>query len=697
MSDVKKPKRVVLVGNPNIGKTSVFNKLCGLNQKTGNYPGVTVDKKVGHFTFEDHQIEIIDLPGINSIVPSSKDEELVSDYLLNETTSAEIDLVVLVCSALNLKRSLYLCDQILDLDLKCLLVINMSDLATKRGINIDAAKIKAHYKIDVVEISAKTNQGIDSLKKALIQENELIKPELNFIEESNLSILNSFAQQFEFKNLYKAFLYLLKKQNLLQEDGVDKLNSFVETNHINLRQWKVNESILRYKKINELVANSVHEDKTKATDFTTKADKILLHPFFGYDIFILIMFAIFQAVFWLASYPMDWIDSGMSAFGAFVESAMSEGYLRDLICQGIIPGIGGVVIFIPQIAILFLLFALLEESGYMSRIIFLMDKIMQRFGMSGKSIVPLISGFACAVPAIMSARSIENKKERLITILVTPLLTCSARIPVYVVLIALVVPNETYGIFNLQGLALMVMYLLGVFMALMAAFVFKKILKNDYKSYLIMEMPQYLLPTMRNVFIYVWQHVKSFIWGAGKIIVAASIILFVLATNGGNNFNQAEQYVYENYQSISQDEKDNLIESRKLQTSYLGMIGSLIEPAIKPLGYDWKIGIAIVSSLAAREVFVGTMSTIYSIGSDDEMKIVDRLRNEKNASSGVETFNLATTLSLLIFYAFALQCFSTIAITFKETQSYKWTIIQFVYMSALAYFAAMFVYQILST
>ncbi len=437
-------------------------------------------------------------------------------------------------------------------------------------------------------------------------------------------------------------------------------------------------------------------DKSSAVDFTTRADKVLVHPVFGYLIFLAVLLVIFQAIFWLAAFPMDWIDSGFAMLSEWTSEILPEGYFSSLITEGVIPGIGGVVIFIPQIAILFFFFSILEESGYMQRIVHLLDRFMQKFGMSGKSIVPMITGFACAIPAIMSARTIENNKERLITILTTPLLTCSARIPVYVVIIAVVIPDEAkWGIFNAQGLALLGMYLLGVLMTLIVALVLKYILKSKYKSHLVIDMPEYLMPDFKNVALSVWTNAKSFVVNAGKIILAASIVLFVLATNGGETFENTQKEVQSEYAHLSEQEQDQLIASLEIERSYLGVLGQAIEPAIKPLGYDWKIGIALISSLAAREVFVGTLSTIYTIGSEDEMTIRDRLKTEKDVN-GKTVFTFATSISLLLFYAFALQCFSTIAVTYKETKSLKWTSIQFVYMTALAYFSALIAYQILA-
>jgi ferrous iron transport protein B len=532
-------RRIALVGNPNVGKTSLFNKLCGLNQKTGNYPGVTIDKKRGYLQLAGEKTELIDLPGINSLYPTSADEELVVNYLLNNTSDDFPDTIVVVVSALNLKRNLYLFDQLADLEIPLILAINMTDLAEKRGIKIDEKILRGEFGIPVIKISARSEQGMDDLKKILHEKAPVVNRPAHYAETDNNDLIQQFTSTIHTKNDYHGFLFLTQEFHFTSVELQKQRTEFIAANQVPVRKWKTNESILRYKYLSELISKSVVVEKEQARDFTTRADKVLLHPVWGYVIFLAIMFAIFQSVFWLAAYPMDWIDSGFAWLSALVSGWMPEGYFTQLITEGLIPGIGGVVIFVPQIAILFLLFSVLEESGYMPRIVYLMDRLMQRFGMSGKSIVPLISGFACAIPAIMSARTIENKKERLITILVTPLLTCSARIPVYVVVIALIVPDETIGIFNARGIALMALYLLAVFVAMVAAWVFHKLLKNEFKSYLILEMPEYLIPGIKNVLISVWNSVKSFLWNAGKIIVATSIILFVLATNGLDDFKNA--------------------------------------------------------------------------------------------------------------------------------------------------------------
>ncbi|MEO9532588.1 MAG: ferrous iron transport protein B [Crocinitomicaceae bacterium] len=674
--------KIALLGNPNLGKTTLFNTLCGLRQKTGNYPGVTVDKKKGRFTHNKIKFELTDLPGINSLFPKSKDEELVVDYLLNTDKDKLPEKLIVMASAINLKRSLYLVDQIRDLNIPTILVVNMIDVAAKRGISIDTEVLSKEFGIPVVAISAKKGKGIEALKDALINPTSVLSRSIHYLEPANISFLEEKNATYSAPK-YATFLRLVKGDIV----GLDSAEQ---------KKWKTNESILRYKFLGEIESKVLSQDKSKATDFTTRADKLLVHPIFGYVIFAAILLLIFQSIFWLASYPMDWIDNSFSWMSEAAAANLPKGYFSDLLAEGIIPGVGGVVIFVPQIAILFFLFSILEESGYMQRIVYLMDRFMQKFGMSGKSVVPMISGLACAIPAIMAARTIENNKERLITILITPLLTCSARIPVYVVIIALVIPDDAMvGIFNAQGLALMGMYLLGVILSLICAIVFKWILKQDYKSTLIIDMPHYLMPDFKNVFISVWNNAKAFVWNAGKIILATSIILFVLATNGGESFKNAQENVVANHPELNQEEQEALISSVELESSYLGTIGKSIEPAIQPLGYDWKIGISLITSLAAREVFVGTMSTIYSINSEEEMTIRDRLKSQKKADGSL-VFGFATSISLLLFYAFALQCFSTVAVTYKETKSIKWTTIQFVYMTALAYFSALIAYQILS-
>jgi len=674
--------KVALIGNPNVGKTTLFNRLCGVNQKTGNYPGVTVDKKTGSFNHLSHSIEVIDLPGFDSIYPKSLDEELVVDFLKENSGKSDVDKLLFIADGTNIKKNLYLLSQIKDLGYDIVLAINMMDVAKRKGILIDKAAIAEEFGVHVVKISARKGEGVDELKSAILLESPAKKTDkLIYLKPENHGILMNYVKECVSENPYKAFL------NITQENRIPE---------INVKKWKTEEAILRYQYVRKIIDNTIKTDKSLASDLTTRVDRILLHKVFGYLIFLFVLLVIFQSVFSLSAYPMDLIDQLFSWMSVSLSSVLPPGNFSDLITQGLIPGIGGVIIFVPQIVILFFFFALLDESGYMNRIIFLMDRLMQKVGMSGKSVVPLISSFACAVPAIMATRTIENKRERLITIMVAPLLTCSARLPVYTILIGLLVPNQFFYGISLQAIVLLGMYLLGIFTSAIAALVFKYIIKNKYKSFFITEMPRYLVPNFKNVLLTIWENTKSFVWSAGKIIVAASIILYVLATNGGEKFDNAETHISTAYAQLPSTEQDALLSTYQLENSYLGNLGKSIEPAIIPLGYDWKVGIALISSIAAREVFVGTMAIIYNIDSEEEMKITQRLDSEINANTGERTFNFATCISLLLFYAFSLQCMSTIAVTYKETKSFKWTSIQFLYMTSLAYVVSLIAYQMLS-
>ncbi|MGB1040641.1 MAG: ferrous iron transport protein B [Flavobacteriales bacterium] len=675
--------KVALIGNPNVGKTTLFNRLCGVNQKTGNYPGVTVDKKIGKFKHLDYQIEVTDLPGFDSIYPKSLDEELVVDFLKNNSGENKVDKVVFVADGTNIKKNLYLLSQIKDLGYDIVLAINLIDIAKRKGIIINTEYLSKEFGIHVVNISARKGEGLDELKTALFLETPEAKADdLKYLKVENRAVLEEFVIKNGSSNSYKSFL------SITQENALPE---------INIKKWKTEEAILRYQYVRKVMENSISTDKSLATDLSSRLDKVLMHKVWGYLIFLGVLLVIFQSVFSLAQIPMEWIGTLFSWLSDSAKSGLSEGSFTNFITGGLIPGLEGVVIFIPQIVILFFFFALLDESGYMNRIIFLMDRLMQKVGMSGKSVVPLISSFACAVPAIMATRTIENKRERLITILVAPLLTCSARLPVYTILIGLLVPNDEYvGFISVQALVLLGMYLLGLVTSALAALVFKYIIKNKYRSFFITEMPRYLVPNFKNVLFTIWENTKAFVWNAGKIIVAASIILYVLGANGGEKFDKAEETVTAQYSSLKGKELSDQIKTYRMENSYLGMMGKSIEPAIEPLGYDWKVGIALISSIAAREVFVGTISIIYSINSDEDLTIMQKLDKEINANTGKRTFNFATCISLLLFYAFSLQCMSTIAVTYKETKSLKWTTIQFLYMTILAYVVSLIAYQILS-
>lgn len=738
--------KVALIGNPNTGKTSVFNQLTGLKQQVGNYPGITVEKKIGYSRVaENLKATILDLPGTYSLNASSIDENVVIELLLNKNDPNYPDVAVVVTEVENLKRNLLLFTQIKDLEIPTILAINMSDRMDYKGITLDIPYLEEQLKTKIALISSRKNIGIDNLKKLIADyKNISTEPCLN-ASSIDQPYFDQLRQAFPKELLYKLWLVITQDVNFgnLQRNEIAE-KSFTKSNS-ELKKMQQKETIKRYQFINDVLKVGYKIDTTKAKGIRAKLDKILVHKVFGYVIFFAILMLIFQSVFSWSSIPMDFIDECFAKLSTLSKEHLPAGVLTDLISEGIIPGVGGVVIFIPQIAFLFLFISVLEESGYMSRVVFLMDKIMRRFGLSGKSVVPLISGTACAIPAIMAARNIENWKERLITILITPFTTCSARLPVYAILISLIIPEKRIlGFLNLQGLTLMALYLLGFGMAIFSAYILNKILKIKSKSYFVIEMPNYRLPLFKNVAINVLEKTKAFVFGAGKIILAISIILWFLGSNGSSDefanaetivkerieqqgltrFNQhyidnklSEHYVALNdsvakniYKISTQDIADSLthkkkelfiklenqeISSFKLEKSYIGVLGKTIEPVIRPLGYDWKIGIAVITSFAAREVFIGTLASIYSVDSEEEVTIKNRMEAEINPVNGKKIFNFATGISLLLFYAFAMQCISTLAITKKETNSWKWPIIQLVFMSAFAYSVSLIVYQIL--
>ncbi|WP_334056858.1 ferrous iron transport protein B [Polaribacter sp. P097] len=697
--------KIALIGNPNTGKTSLFNQLTGLNQKVGNYPGVTVDKKLGKSKLSATQNAIItDLPGTYSINPTSLDESIVLKTLLKKDIKESPDVILVVADVENLKRNLLLFSQIKDLEIPTVLAINMVDQMNRKGISIDLSLLKKELNTEVVLISARKNEGIQEVKEAIIRCHVAAKA-------SPLCGINSKIDPDYFENLKKISpnyslyeLWLMVTQNnypdTITKEEKEKLLAFKQ-DVPKLKKYQHKETIYRYQEINKILKKTYIVDKSKAKDLRSKLDKIFTHKIFGYAIFFLILLIIFQSIFDIASVPMDFIDGVFAELANFIRNRLPVGVLTDLLVEGIIPGIGGVVIFIPQIAILFLFVAILEETGYMSRVVFLMDKIMRRFGMNGKSVIPLISGTACAIPAIMATRTISNWKERLITILVTPFTTCSARLPVYAILIALIIPDtKILGFLNLQGLVLLLLYALGFASAILGAYILNKTLKIKSRSFFVVEMPNYKLPSFKNVFYEVVEKTKAFVLGAGKIILALSVILWFLASNGGDEFKNAEQTVFakvEN-QNLSTEEIQQKIASTKLEKSYIGMLGKSIEPAIKPLGYDWKIGIALITSFAAREVFVGTLATIYSVGADDEdtTTIKQKMASEINPDTGKKRFNFPVGMSLMVFYAFAMQCMATLAIVKRETKTWKWPLIQLFGMAVLAYVSSLLTYQILS-
>ena len=696
----KQTINIALIGNPNVGKTSVFNQLTGLNQQVGNYPGITVEKKIGFCKLPNNiKANILDLPGTYSLNASSIDENVVIELLLNKNDKLYPDVALVVTDVENLKRNLLLFTQIKDLEIPTILVINMADRMKFKGISLDIPYLQEHLKTKIALISSRKGFGIQELKEMIITYRTLsTEPCLNasVIEPE---YFDSLRKAFPNQLLYKLWLVITQDVNFLNLDRNEIRSSFTKS-HSDLKRLQQKETIKRYQFINDVLKVGLKIDTSIAKDYRSKLDRVLTHKVWGYVIFFLILFVIFQSIFEWSTIPMDFIDSSFASFSAYTATELPAGVLTDLISQGIIPGIGGILIFIPQIAFLFMFISILEESGYMSRVVFLMDKIMRKFGLSGKSVVPLISGTACAIPAIMATRNIENWKERLITILVTPFTTCSARLPVYAIIIGLVIPDtHLFGFLNMQGITLMLLYLLGFGTAIFSAYILNKILKIKGKTYFVVEMPNYKLPLFKNVGINVIEKTKAFVFGAGKIILAISIVLWFLASYGpGKDFNEAEQIITENNikKPLNPEQFENAVASQKLENSYIGIMGKTIEPAISPLGYDWKIGIAIISSFAAREVFVGTLATIYSVGgSDNELTIKNRMAAEVNPVTGQKVFNFASGISLLLFYAFAMQCAGTLAITKKETNSWKWPLGQLVLMSGFAYIVALIAYQIL--
>ena len=690
---------IALLGNPNTGKTSVFNQLTGLNQKVGNYPGITVEKKEGvcklNRTTKAH---IIDLPGTYSLNASSMDESVVIELLLNKNSKDFPDVAVVVTDVENLKRNLLLFTQVKDLGIPTLLVINMSDQMKRKGISIDIPLLESKLDTKIALISTRESKGLDLLRELLINYRQLsVKPTIE-LKTINEEYFENLKKTFPNQQLYKLWLVITQDVNFAKIDRqkISDSTDFKTQSETHLKKMQQKETVKRYQFINNILKETLVIDRESATDLRSRLDRILIHKFWGYIIFFAILMTIFQSIFDWSSIPQDFIDTTFASMSEKVKTSLPKGVFTSLLAEGIIPGLGGIIIFIPQIAFLFFFISILEETGYMSRVVFLMDRGLRRFGLNGKSVIPLISGTACAIPAVMATRNIENWKERLITILVTPFTTCSARLPVYAILIALVIPQGSFLGLNYQGLMLMFLYLVGFGMALLSAWILSKTLKIQSKSYFVVEMPNYKLPLLKNIGITVLEKTKTFVIEAGKIILAISILLWVLASYGpGKNFSEAEQIVTANYTELQGQELSNKINSHKLEHSYIGILGKAIEPVISPLGYDWKIGIALISSFAAREVFVGTLATIYSVENDAEETIKSRMASEVKAD-GNPLFDLASGISLMLFYAFAMQCMSTLAIVKKETNSWKWPMIQLFGMSILAYVIAFSTYQILA-
>ena len=649
--------KIALLGNPNTGKSSVFNLLTGLRQQVGNFPGVTVDKRSGFITVDNVQHELIDFPGTYSIYPRSKEESVVFDVLSKPAHSQHPDQIIFVVDASNLQRNLLFFSQVYDLGIPCVLVLNMWDLAQRKGITISVDELsKLFPSVPIVQSNARIGLGKDRILQALAGLKSTYVHQQSFIDGYPLCPLDN-----------------VSGQKLEAEERLKKIKSAL----IKVVQTKVplGESVSR------------------------KIDRVLIHPVFGYVIFAMVLLTIFQFIFTFANAPMNWIDALFAHLSSWTSHSIQPGLANDLLSQGIIPGIGGVVVFVPQIAMLFFFISILEESGYLSRVVFIMDRLMRPFGLNGKSVVPLMSSIACAIPGIMATRTISNWKERLITILVAPFMSCSARIPVYTLLISLVIPKTfVFGFINLQGIVLFGLYSLGIVFALLVSFLLKLFIKQKEKGFLLMELPDYKNPRWGNVLINVLEKVKIFIIDAGKIILAISIILWFLASFGpemeGSMHGLSKSSTY---QSMTKAEQSQAMASCKLSNSYIGLLGKGMEPIIAPLGYDWKIGISLITSFAAREVFVGSLATIYAVQIEGAAQtlLIDRMRNEVKAD-GTPVFTLASGVSLMVFYVFAMQCMATLAVVKRETNSWKWPIIQLVFMGALAYVSAWFTFSILS-
>ncbi|WP_411811688.1 ferrous iron transport protein B [Chryseobacterium scophthalmum] len=654
-------KQILLVGNPNVGKSTVFNALSNKKQKTGNYAGVTVSSHSGNYSYKNEEIEIVDLPGSYSIYPSSEDEAIFSKFLIDGQKNYSG--VVYILEALSIKRGLLLFQQIQDLGIPMILVLNQIDQAERRGIHIDVEKLSQALNIKVIQTNAKEQIGIEAIKEAVFTNDFVTSEKPSFeipAEHKNLLDKNS-------ENEYQSWInFTLGK------------NSDSESKNIVPKRLQVQETVRRYQNADKILADVITKKAQFKELLTEKLDKVLVHKFWGYVVFLFILLIIFQCVYFLAEYPMNWIDEAFAWLSSFAGEHLPEGPINSLVSQGIVPGLGGIIIFAPQIGILLYFLYLLEDSGYMARVVFLMDRLLRPFGLNGKSIVPLVSGTACAIPAVISTRNIENLKERLLTILVTPFMTCSARLPVYSIIIGLIISDATIFGIQYKALVLLGMYLLGFFVALLSAAILKNFIKEDGKTYLVMDLPTYKKPLFGYDFKLVLGKVWDFITGAGKIIFIVSIIIWVLS-----------------YFGPKQNPNEIVASDVHLDHSYLAKMGKAIEPAIAPLGYDWKMGVGILTSFVAREVFVGTMSTLYSLDDDaPEGKVIDKMRHDVKPN-GEKVFNFATGVSVLLFYAFAMQCVSTLAVVYRETKSWKWTGFQVAMMTGLAYFVSLIAYQIL--
>jgi len=697
---------IALVGNPNSGKSSLFNALTGMHQKVGNFPGVTVDKKTGQLELAGQSTTLIDLPGTYSFYPKREDEWVAYKVLMGVDEEVKTDLILLIADASNLKRNLLFCSQIIDLKIPVVLALTMNDLAAKKGIKIDLEGLQEDLGIPVVAVDARKNKGLSELKTALtnIIQTTRSKNQESFIDNKKLApaAIDDFKKLYPTHSDYAALHYLMHHEAFpLDKEMQEQIEQIEIENNFNPTKTQAQEILERYSHISEIMKTRVTTpDPTAKKKRSEKLDNIFLHRIGGYAILLSVLFVLFQSVFWMAKFPMDGIEWIFTNLTTYLNSVLPDVWWEDLLVNGLVAGIGGIVVFVPQIMILFGLITLLEDTGYMARISFLSDKLMRKVGLNGKSVMPMISGFACAVPAIMSARNIENKKERLLTIMVTPFMSCSARLPVYTILISLVIDDRMYfGFLSLQGLVMMSLYLMGIVMALLASTVLKWFIKINEKSYFILELPVYRAPRWKNIGTTMIQKAGIFVRDAGKVIIVISLLLWFLSSYGPSapmqkiNEHYAAQKLLSknNAATVQQIEKE--YRTQKLENSYAGILGKKLEPVIAPMGFDWKIGIALVTSFAAREVFVGTMATLYSVEESDNSSLREKLKAAVRPD-GSPVYSLAAALSLMVFYVLAMQCMSTLAVVKRETKTWKWPTIQFFMMTGLAYLMSWAVYVI---
>lgn len=699
---------IALVGNPNSGKTSLFNALTGLNQKVGNFPGVTVDKKTGTCELEKNlQATLIDLPGSYSLYPRRSDEWVSYKVMMDADADVHADIILIVADASNLKRNLLFCTQLIDLKRPVVVALTMLDIARKKGIEVDVDGLERDLGVPLVAVNPRKNRGLTQLKKVLAQTaaQKFIPPQRDFIFNKEMAphAIEEVKKIYPSLSDYAVVHYLINHENFPLPAAIqDRIEQAEIDNAFNPTKTQAEEIMLRYTRIKQIMhQNVVEPDPLQKKLFTENLDNLLLHRVWGYAILLLVLFILFQSIFWLAQYPMDAIDWGFSQITTWLNTVLPEAWWSNLLVNGLLAGLNGILVFVPQIMILFGLITILEDTGYMARISFLSDKLMRKVGLNGKSVMPMISGFACAVPAIMSARNIENKKERLLTILVTPLMSCSARLPVYTILIALVIPNTFYfGFLSLQGLVMMCLYLMGTVMALVVSYVLKWIIQLNEKSFFILELPVYRAPRWKNVGITMVEKAKIFVRDAGRVIMLISLLLWFLSSYGPSGRMDAVEKKYALLQEQATTPEASAIitkqyNSEKLQNSYAGILGRTIEPVIEPLGYDWKIGIALITSFAAREVFVGTMATLYSVEVKDNATLQQKMQTAVR-EDGTKVYTLPAALSLMVFYVFAMQCMSTLAVVRRETRTWKWPAIQFAYMTGLAYIMSFLVFHIFS-